>query len=48
MILYWTYFISVIYIEVSKIFLEKKAYGQICYSKKFLTSKHKRREVASY
>jgi len=34
MILYWTYLISVIYIEVSKIFLEEKTDGQICYSKK--------------
>ena len=47
MILYWTYFISVIYIEVFKIFLEEKTDDQICYSKKLLTSKHKRREVYS-
>ena len=45
MILYWTYFISVIYIEVSQIFLKEKTEDQICYSKKLLTSKHKRREV---
>jgi len=45
MILHWTYFISVIYIEISNIFLEEKTDSQIYYSKKLLTSKHKRREV---
>ena len=39
MILYGTYFINVIYIEVSKIFQKKKTDGQICYSKKLVTSK---------